>query len=422
MFSTLALLVGLAGVYLALAPRVTAFFPDGDGPWPAYTPLKITFSQPMRQEAVAEALTIQPSVAGAIAWEGPTLVFTPTNPWPPGPVTVSLPAGVRSAPGVPAWLAWQATFTISAPQLIYLWPASGTVDLYALDVASGETRRLTDTRGVLNYAVDPHGLYAVVSARNEQGGADLMRWDRLSGDLTPLTDCGRATCQSPALSPQGQVVYLRDQSLWLLPSAGEPRRLSKTGHRITWASWSPDGWLAWYDATDQTYRFQSPDGRTQSLPSQTGEAGAWLPPGRDFVFPELLTTPGRFTSHLMRFNRGVNRTIDLSRDDTVEDFEPRPSPDGAWLAFTRKYLDAERWTPGRQLWLMRPDGSQARALTDTPNVHHRMLVWSPQGDRIAYVRVDQTDLSAPPEIWLYDLTTDETIRLVIGGLMPQWMP
>lgn len=404
-----------------LSPRVIAFAPAGTGPWPAFTPLRVRFSRPMTAD-VASALSFRPAVAGELSWEGNTLIFTPTEPWPVGEVQVSLPAGVRSAAGLPTWRSWQAAFQVAAPQLVFLWPHKGPADLYALDPTKGQTRRLTETAGVLDYTVDTRGLFAVLSVRNPQGGADLQRWDRLSGEIRPLLTCGPDTCQSPTLSPDGDIAYLRGRHLWLLPSSGEPRPVSAEGERVTWAAWSPDGWLAWYDATAQVYRFLGPAGEHLELASQTGEAGAWLPPGADFIFPELFSTPAHYTSHLLRFNRALARTVDLSRDDTVEDFDPLPAPDGTWIAFTRKYLDEARWTPGRQLWLMRPDGSQAHPLTDAPNFHHRMLAWAPQGDRLAFVRVNQTDLGAPPELWLYDLSTQEATRLWIGGLLPQWMP
>ena len=43
----------------------------------------------------------------------------------------------------------------------------------------------------------------------------------------------------------------------------------------------------------------------------------------------------------------------------VEDVSPVFSPDGKWIAFARRYLDPLRWTPGRQVWLMRADGTEA---------------------------------------------------------------
>lgn len=422
--ASLLLLASLALIVLLLAPRMTAFSPAGEGPWSAYTPLRWTFSQPM-PPAITETLHIRPSVAGVWEWESSrVLTFTPSEPWPVGEVSVSLPEGVPSRLGVPSLRPWQAAFRVAAPRLVYLWPHDGPADLYALDVSGGEDQRLTELGGVLDFALLPRHPALVLSVSNEQGGADIMRLDRVNGEVTPLVTCGPAVCRSPAVAPDGTLAYLRlqgeAQQLWLLPPQGEPQRVEES--EVAWAAWSPSGWLVWYDAAAQGYRFRAPDGATYGLPSQTGEAGAWLSPGDDFIYPELLNASGRLVSHLMRYHPGRAQAVDLSQETLVEDFDPAPAPAGDWVAFTRKYLDETRWTPGRQLWRMRPDGSDAQALTDRPLMHHRMLAWSPDGKRIAFVRVNQANLSAPPEIWMLDLSTGEEIRLVIGGLFPQWMP
>jgi len=96
------------------------------------------------------------------------------------------------------------------------------------------------------------------------------------------------------------------------------------------------------------------------------------------------------------------------------------------LAFARRYLDIARWTPGRQIWLLPilSDGApgQAFSLTDDPYFTHYDLAWSPESDRLAFVRFNQTTLNDPPEIWMVDLETFQENRLVVGGFSPQWIP
>ena len=43
----------------------------------------------------------------------------------------------------------------------------------------------------------------------------------------------------------------------------------------------------------------------------------------------------------------------------AEESEPAWSPDGTWIAYVRRTPG----TPAKELWLMRPDGSERRALT-----------------------------------------------------------
>jgi Tol biopolymer transport system component len=106
----------------------------------------------------------------------------------------------------------------------------------------------------------------------------------------------------------------------------------------------------------------------------------------------------------------------------VEDANPVFSPDGANLAFGRKYLDIARWTPGRQLWLMHADGAEARPLTDEANFNHYDFAWNPTGDQLAYVRFNKDTLTEPPEIWLINADGSNATQLITGGYSPQWVP
>jgi Tol biopolymer transport system component len=112
----------------------------------------------------------------------------------------------------------------------------------------------------------------------------------------------------------------------------------------------------------------------------------------------------------------------LSGEELVEDTSPAYSPDGRWLAFARKFLDTERWTPGRQLWVMEADGENAYALTHDEFFSHAALAWSPDSQTIAFVRAHRTSPDVPPEIWIINVDGSNPIRLVIGGYAPQWIP
>jgi Tol biopolymer transport system component len=134
------------------------------------------------------------------------------------------------------------------------------------------------------------------------------------------------------------------------------------------------------------------------------------------------------SSHLMRFELpatgvgGVPAPQDLTQDVALEDADPVYSPDGSHIAFARKYLDLARWTPGRQLWVIAADGTQARPLTDEPLYTHYDFAWSPDGEQIAYVRFHQTVLTLPPELWIIQTDGSDPLQLVIGGYAPQWAP
>ena len=159
--------------------------------------------------------------------------------------------------------------------------------------------------------------------------------------------------------------------------------------------------------------------------NQTGELGTWSPDGSNFIVHEVDfwdSGPLDFTSHLWRFEYPTAQKTDLSVDLALEDVAPAYAPDGSQIAFGRKYLDEERWIPGRQLWLMRPDGNRPRQITNSPDYNHADFAWHPNSEYLAFVRHDQTALAEPPEIWIILPDGSDMVRLVIGGYAPQWIP
>jgi Tol biopolymer transport system component len=71
----------------------------------------------------------------------------------------------------------------------------------------------------------------------------------------------------------------------------------------------------------------------------------------------------------------VNRYLDY---ETAA--EPRVSPDGSQVIWTRRYVDKMKDNFDAALWLMNADGSKQRYLVKGGNA-----VWSPDGSRIAYL-------------------------------------
>jgi dipeptidyl aminopeptidase/acylaminoacyl peptidase len=445
------LLLILGGLYLALTPEVVSFTPeDGAASLHKITAIEITFSRAMDQESVMERLSITPEIAGEFTWEENTLRFTPVEFWPSdAEVAVSLAEGAKSKLGLGMSGGLVFSFTVEPILLAYLWPAEGEADIYALDPDGGNILQLTDAGGVLDYEVGPDGVLIYYSADNNLGGSDIFLLDRYQGTATRLLSCERGLCTDIALSPDGKLLaYQRnDSEIWLLDLDSRDEELVSTkGHSTRLPIWSPDGRLTYYDAEEMAYIVLDVEsGEEEKLENLTGELGDWSPFGRIFVAPEMFVNvtsilrgptgevsnqpvdpeeldPVRvLSSHLMSYAWETGIVTRLTADDQTEDAGPSFSPDGIWLAFTRRYLDPSRWTPGRQVWLISLDGVNIRELTNDPSYKYTALTWHPDGTLIAAVRFNTTVLTEPPELWLIGLDGD-ALQLVIGGYAPQWIP
>lgn len=459
----LLLLGGLAAAglgYLWATPRLIEISPPPDATGiSAGTSLRLTFSQPMRVDSVRSHLSINPYPRGQFSQEGNSFVFTPDEPWPNGAeVTVRLAAGVRAA----GWLPFTTrreqswSFLVENPLLAYLYPSDGPANVYTIDPESGEVTLLTEeTEEVLDFDVNATGTEIYYSVRRGEGNSAILRLERSSGESHPVLNCEQALCRAPQISLDGRyLAYERVElgqnqatgqvQVWLLPlsqesdpggdeQASQPIPAGDPEQRTQSPLWSTDGWLSFYNYAREAFIFTIPgEGEKAEIASLTGLPGSWDPHGKFFVFPEMSTIPidPALTvdlaplpfSHLMRYDLSDGTLEDLSLMDYLEDAFPAYSPDGKRLAFARKYLNQERWTPGRQLWVMAADGSNTRQLTDDPQYNHYDFAWSPSGEAIAYTRFNQTLMTEPPQVWLINADGSQPQQLVSGGYAPQWIP
>jgi hypothetical protein len=256
------------------------------------------------------------------------------------------------------------------------------------------------------------------------------------------------------LSPGGEALAYEQTGLpgsglpdlprvWILPLAvtgeaaaleAQPVQLGPPDHQISLPVWSSQGVLSVYDTTEAAFIFLDPlAGELARLPNQTGQPGAWNPSGDAFIAPEIFFLDANVDSdvqglerladsHLIQFDWRNNQSRDLTAIQGLEDAAPVFSPDGRFLAFGRKYLDARNWTPGRQVWLLDMDTQQQQQLTRDPLYNHFDFAWNPDGDRLALVRFNQSSPTDPPEIWMVDLLAGQAVQLASGGYAPQWIP
>lgn len=436
-------------------PRATLLWPQpGATGVSTRAALEIGFNSaasPVDRASVADRLHLSPPVEGAFSWLGDMLIFRPAQPFAPDTVyTLSLEAGGRSANGLPLpgghW-----SFTTGHPRLLYLYEQDGHAELWQIDPAGGEPRRLTyEANGVREFAVSPDGRAIAYAAPRPDEGADLWVIDAEGHNRRRLADCGQDDCGGLAWSSDAAWLAFErrplvtgavgpDAALFGSPRlyvvdliAGAVRPLfedeAQTGSQ---PRWSPDGRrLAFVDPNlGAVAVYDRTSGSLTYIPSQLAQLGDWSPDGRSLIFTQLIPSPheenepdteeptATFLSRLFRSDLNGAPPIDLSGEPDANDASAVWSPDGAWIAFGR-----QRSQRGQQLWLMRSDGGGALALTDDPNVNHGGFAWSPDGQTLALVRYSLAAADARPAVWLIQTDGSRLRLLVDGGTLPAWIP
>jgi Bacterial Ig-like domain len=411
--------------------------------------IQVQFSRPMVHESVESHLKILPEVSGTTRWNENSIEFTPDQPWPAGQkIQVQLERGAKAK----SWLAFSMgdqswSFIISRAALAYLWPAAGQASIYTVDPETKSARQYTHGMNVLDYSANNTGSILYLSASNPLSGADLYKIDRFKADSRlnnayqpeKLLDCGKAQCRNPIVSPDGEILayeYLPATAgemsyvqVWTLSLSDHfAAQAGQAGHETVQPTWSSNGLLAYYDRTSYEYEVLNIITMERiQLPNQTGQPGVWSPDGVYYLAPEItyqLASNNNETgsSHLYRYHLADQTYEDISGEGALEDVEMTYSPSGDFIAFTRKFLDASHWTPGRQIWIMEPDGSNPHPITNEASYNHYDLCWSLDGSTLAYVRFNQETISDPPELWAIAMDGSNPTQLMVGGYSPVWIP
>jgi serine/threonine protein kinase/Tol biopolymer transport system component len=201
----------------------------------------------------------------------------------------------------------------------------------------------------------------------------------------------------PSWSPGGhRIAYLaivedgKRRTLWTVPAGGGTAVPVLNEKTVAWSPvWSPDGrhlyFLSNRGGSMNLWRLRIDErsgqvsGQPEALttPAQSVSAFSLSRDGRQVLYATLET---RSTIESLGFDPGSGQVAGPAR--TVARimrriFSVEPSPGGEWLS-----MDGESPT-GVDLFVMRPDGSDLRQLTDDAH-HDRLPVWSADGRWIVF--------------------------------------
>jgi Tol biopolymer transport system component len=468
------LLVGAAVVALLAAGgvRVRSVSPADDAASvPVTAPIQIAFSEPMDPASVQAHLRIEPETRGTATADGRQVAWQPAGAWAPDTTyTVTLEAGAAAEAGgqtLAEGETWR--FRTRPAHLLYLGRSTADVEIRQLYLASlngSAPEALTgEPYGVWDYAVQPRGEAVVYSALREDGGSDLWRLDLhttssgnaegerpTAGKPRQILACPGAACLAPVWSPDGrQIAYERRDifagapnldpqagRLWLLDVETEKSEpLFEYDVPLHSAAWAPDSrHLAYVSPLVPAVEvLDLESGDIRPFPNEWGTQPAWLPAAAGdeatVVASDLALVEEpeeALVVHLFELNPATGQATDLSAAGIssilVKDTGPAPSPGGGWIAFSRQSFEPVQSTAGRQVWLMRPTGSEAYSLVRDPAGDLFGLAWRPDGGALAYLRVDVTaGPQAQPQVgvWILNLRSRRSEH-VADGVMARWLP
>jgi Tol biopolymer transport system component len=409
--------------------------------------IRIRFFDLMQTDTVESRFSVTPPLKGELKWVGQReLVFTPAQALASGETyTVRLERGAQSRGGTATLKeALVFSFRVRLPRVLYLAPAtSQRRNLYLQDLNTGEIRQLTDLEwGLADYAVSPDGQYLAYTAYTEAGTSDIWLYSLATGAVAQLTNCVNASCGAPTWRPDGtQIAYEREEydvalgqvgarRVWLVDVlsaqsallfadtqiTGHSPRFSPTGNRLAMFSTNPPGILI-YDFVAENRVF---------IENLQGVVGDFSPDGHQLVYPILVrgVVGETFYSQLELVDLLENRrqqvtgTPEIPIEDTSAVWRPT---NGRQLVVARRYLD-NRYTEGAQAYLLDLETAEVSPLVVDAAYSHGDFHWSPDGGLLVMQRFNRVTPGARPEIWLYNMTTQDLTQLAQDAYFPSCIP
>ena len=342
-----------------------------------------------------------------------------------------------------------AACTASPPAdqpLFYLdHDADGVVQLYQIDADTIAPAQLTDgDADVLHVAVSPDGAMAAYATTDA-----IWVMDAEGSGQTIVLDCLPDRCNQLVWHPDGRrLLYERAEQrdynyfsfprlFWLDTATGDTIPLLENETRISQsAAFSPDGvWVAYVGSPDVGMQlFNLETGELRTVRTEISTAPVWSADSQMLYFRDrdvAILHEGEgddedHTSHdhsyvesVYLFSYALNSGVMVQlTDGIVDDGRPALSPDGEWIAFGRK---PPRTNAGREIWLMRRDGSDLRQLTPTdPTVNYGGMRWGENGRFLLLQRYQIDTPSVPASLWLFDVETSDLSLLQSSGFLPVW--
>lgn len=335
------------------------------------------------------------------------------------------------------------------PDMVFIgWDEQHNEQLFRLN-RGGELNQLTElANGVYDFATAPNGRFIAFTTTDGEGSTGIWQMDSSGDQQEEILACPAVSCRQPVWSPtRNRIIYERRNIRadgtegapflwWLDLESGEswPALEDSEAHGSA-ARFSPDGnWLSFVSLEDDgVYIYNLDDGRSQFFTNEVGMPVSWSPDSDRVIVPNLdlvivhgdqgdnhleHTHDYQSATHLFVGDADTGELQLISGEQSVEDSVAAWSPDGSWIAFGRR---PPHTSAGRQLWLMHPNGSEAHPLTDDPDANYGPPSWSPDGRYLLYQRYGLKDSQNDPEIWMYDLESDQHSKLIPSGMLPQWL-
>ena len=254
-------------------------------------------------------------------------------------------------------------------------------------------------------------------------------------------NCLQMECNSPVWVPHANKIVYEHMSVsqdaavprfslwWLDLGTGQTVPVFQDqGFASSAAGFSPDGarlsYISFANNTLQIYSLGNGQGVSIPLGNQSVIPAIWSPSGDSLLFGDQENS-NNGVLHLRRYMISSGQTIALDDANDQTDYSAAWSPDSSWIAVDRDVSITDGSKRSNQVWLVKPDGTQAHALLNEAGASYSDLRWSPDGKTLIYSRYSYSNADQNVgrfDIYMLDIFTGQTTLLAPGGDLPSLLP
>jgi Tol biopolymer transport system component len=309
---------------------------------------------------------------------------------------------------------------------------NGVKQLFISNIKDSQSIALTNgMSSVVDFALSPDNSQVIYIVQTDDLKNEIWLVDINTSENKKISDCSNAICSQPVWAPNGSQVILEHidlslenvtglATLWQIDmQTGEMKPLFQS-EQLPGANarWSPDGkWLS-YATADNIRLYNLDSGETHVIKSILGASAAWAPDAKSVLYRDVIIQNGQFVTQLFVYDLETGKSTNIKPDIGFENILAAWSPNGEWIAVVRRDLSIAR---GDQIWLMRPDGSDAHVVTNTPNALHGTLNWSEDGKYILYDLYNLDIVPLTAKLQMVNVDSQEINDPGIFGYNPKWV-
>lgn len=322
--------------------------------------------------------------------------------------------------------------SINEARILYLREDENRIKgLFITDFSSDTSMLVSESnQSVDDYIVSPDFSQAAFVTQNESTSNEIWLLDLENLSSRKLTDCKDAICSGLVWSPNGSRIIYEHMSLdgntsglptlwWVDVATAEAQPVFQDSQFPGGnPRWSPDGnWLS-YATPDGIRLYNLESGETRVIENVLGAAAMWAPNSKTILLRDVVIRHDQFVTELFIYGVESQTLVNISLDKGFENTFAVWSPDGETIAVVRRDLSVTR---GDQVWLLNPDGSDPRMVTNDVDALHGSLNWSPDGKYILFELYALDNFPFSSKLQVLDVGSGEVSEFGIDGFNPKWV-